>query len=62
MMWDIVFVENAETKTDGFLPKDCDCKAFVDRDDETKCKDCKEVWKYNLDLTYDACEKCGYEN
>ena len=48
-------------KTEAFLPKECACNAFVDRDGETKCKNCKEIWSCNLDLTY-ACEKCGYEN
>ena len=48
-------------KTEAFLPKECGCSAFVDKDGETKCKNCKEVWNCNLELTY-ACEKCGYEN
>ena len=49
-------------KTDGDLPKRCSCNTFVDRDGETKCKNCKEIWNPNLDLEFDACEKCGYEN
>ena len=50
------------TKTEAFLPKECSCNAFVDRDGETKCKNCKEIWNQNLDLCFHACEKCGYDN
>ena len=49
-------------KTDGDLPKECSCNMFVDRDGETKCKNCKEIWNWNLDLCFYACEKCGYDH
>ncbi len=51
-----------EAKTQPFLPKECFCNAFIDTDGETKCKKCKEIWSRDLDLHYDPCEKCGYEN
>ena len=48
-------------KTNGDLLKKCSCNAFIDIDGEVKCKSCKNVWNCNLDLIYDACEKCGIE-
>ena len=48
-------------KTEGFLPKRCTCNTFIDRDGETKCEGCNEIWNYNLDLTYHACDRFGYE-
>ena len=49
-------------KSEGFLPKKCSCNAFIDRDGETKCKNCKKMWNCKLNLTYDVCKECGYEN
>ena len=49
-------------KTDEDLAKECSCNMVVDRDGEMKCKNCKEIWNWNLNLSFYACEKCGYDN
>ena len=47
-------------KTDGGLPKRCNCIAFIDTDGEAKCQRCKELWT-EPSLELGACGECGYD-
>ena len=46
-----------DSDTDGGLPKECCCTAFIDEDGEKKCKTCKTLWTQGTDME-EECIEC----
>ena len=48
-------------KSDGVLPKDCCCNAYVDIDGVEKCKSCNRLWSGEKSMLFHDCEDCRFK-